>query len=883
MARSKFSTFKADTLRRLGIFTSNFHKWFITIFLGIKILLFVILSDIKNTMFFQTKTQFFSLFPNIKRSFLASLLLFLHSNFLFAQYEISGIVTDVYDEPLAFVNILINNKVTDGVTTGIDGRFFIERKEPINQLKFSYVGYENQTLGLSDNREESLKVVLKVASVGIEEVTVLAGENPAHRIIKKVVKNRDFNNPEKQEGYRCNTYNKVVFDWMPNQEAIAKLGVDSLAPKKRKGLWGKYQQKRYSRVDELSKQRQEHYLFLMESVTDRKHKAPQDLQEIVLHNRVSGFSHPSFAALANAIQPFSFYKEHLDVLDKSYLNPISPGSTTAYYFSIQDTLYHGKDSTYIIHFKSRKGKKFDALTGLLYINTKGYAIQNVIAEPEDPAFVSLKIEQEYSLVGEETQYWFPTALNFELHVEEYPDPLMGLKISGKSHVSNVQVNPKWEKKAFAGDSWMLEEDAHLSSDSFWLASRPFPLTKKELLTYEVVDSIGKKKHFDQFLKGAEALMTGKWPIGKIDFLLDEVLSLNEYEDIRLGAGFETNDRFSKWFSLMAYGGYGFEDKAWKYGGGLRFHLLPQDKLLLTYEYNKDLAEAAALFTVDNNIFSNRFYAERMNEMEAQRIALRGQSLSFLSFDLSLEKSDWRPGFDYRFQEGDVAQTAFSYSTLGLYFRYAFGEQTINIMGSRFVTESYFPILELAYSRGLKTLNGEFSYNRISAAITQFFPIRRFGEISYRLEAGMIDEAVPFHQLYTSNTLANDSWFNIIDNSFQTLAPYEFTSDRFAHFYFSYEMAGPLIKTKYFRPRISLLQNIGYGDLEHPELHKGIPIKAMEKGHFESGVRVGNILRIPYLKIAYIGLGAGVYYRYGAYQLEEVKDNFAYNFVLDFSF
>jgi hypothetical protein len=205
------------------------------------------------------------------------------------------------------------------------------------------------------------------------------------------------------------------------------------------------------------------------------------------------------------------------------------------------------------------------------------------------------------------------------------------------------------------------------------------------------------------------------------------------------------------------------------------------------------------------------------------------------------------------------------------------------MGSRLATASYFPILELSYNRGLKAFNGEFSYNRISAAISQFFPVRRFGEISYRLEAGIIDGAVPFHQLYTSNTVANDSWFIVIDNSFQTLAPYEFTSDRFAHFYFSYEMAGPLVKTKYFRPRISLLQNIGYGNLDHPERHKGIPIKTMEKGHFESGVRVGDILRIPYLKIAYIGLGAGVYYRYGAYQLEEMEKNFAFNIVVDFSF
>ncbi|MFK7808857.1 MAG: DUF5686 family protein, partial [Saprospiraceae bacterium] len=762
---------------------------------------------------------------DFKSSYFFLFFYFIGLNGLFAQQKVSGIVTDVYGEPLAFVNIIINNNATNGLTTGIDGRFSIEQEEVLEQLELSYVGYENQVRSLTGGEKMPLQIQLKLAAVGIEEITVVAGENPAHRIIRKAVENRSLHNPEKRNGYQCKTYNKMVFDWMPNQEAIEKLQTDTLGGKRRKGIFGKYDDKRFSRVDELSAQREHHYMFLMESVTERKFKKPQTINEVVLQNKVSGFKHPSFAAIANAIQPFSFYEEHLNILEKSYLNPISPNSMASYYFSIQDTLYSNADSIFIIQFEPKKGKIFDALKGLLYINTNGYAIQNVLAEPDDPAFINLKIEQQYHLIDQ--RFWFPEELNFEFKAEQYPDELMGIKISGKSYVSDVKINPQWNKKDFNGDSWILDNKANLATDSFWLASRPFTLSEKEKQTYVTMDSIGQEKHLDQFLKGAEALASGRWRLGKVDFLVSEVLSFNEYEDVRLGGGFSTNEFFSKWIELYAYGGYGFEDKAWKYGGGLTFNLLPNDKLQFHYKYKDDLNQDANLFSIDNNIFTNRFYAFRMSQVKEHQLALNGRNWSFLQFDVSLKKTDWQTGYDYQLVTDDFETDQFSITNLELYLRYAFGEQTVNFMGSRASTQTNFPILEFSYSKGLKILNGDYDFDRFTAAITQTFPIRRFGNIRYRIEAGLVEGAVPFNQLFTSNVVANDSWFIIIDNSFQTLVPYEFTSDRFAHLFFEYEMAAPLYRTEYSQPRVSLLQNMGFGSLLKTDVHREISIQTME--------------------------------------------------------
>lgn len=51
--------------------------------------------------------------------------------------------------------------------------------------------------------------------------------------------------------------------------------------------------------------------------------------------------------------------------------------------------------------------------------------------------------------------------------------------------------------------------------------------------------------------------------------------------------------------------------------------------------------------------------------------------------------------------------------------------------------------------------------------------------------------------------------------------------------------------------------------------------------FESGLLVDDILRLNYMNIGYLGLGAGVLYRYGEYSNEKVEDNLAIKFSMTF--
>ena len=59
---------------------------------------------------------------------------------------------------------------------------------------------------------------------------------------------------------------------------------------------------------------------------------------------------------------------------------------------------------------------------------------------------------------------------------------------------------------------------------------------------------------------------GKIPVNIVDVDLLRLFSYNQYENVRLGAGLQTNEKFIKWLSLGGWAGYGFGDKQWKYGG-----------------------------------------------------------------------------------------------------------------------------------------------------------------------------------------------------------------------------------------------------------------------------------------------------------------------------
>lgn len=802
----------------------------------------------------------------------------------YASYPVEGKVIDrATQEPLAFVSIVIKGTQTVAYTN-IEGKFRISSETPITTLVFSYVGYRR--VELTADGSHSMLVMMEAVDHQLREVSVVAGENPAHRIIRRASQNRKLHNPSQISAYACTIYSKTSYDLVRHHLAGKdSLGTDSL--KAKRTTVKADSTTKDSALFFLDRLIDQSHVFMLESVYERNYLAPGHLNETVIATKASGLKHPSFSTSATDLQPFSFYDDLFHMLDKDYLNPIAAGSTSKYFFLLEDTLYQGLDSVYIISFRPLKGKNFNGLQGVLYINTQGYAIQNVIASPHDKGLLELKIQQQYQLA--DNRQWFPQQLNYELYFRNYPSKDMGMKLTGKSFIKEVRLKPALKKRDFGFATVTMAPEAAFHDSTYWKANRHDTLDTKERLTYHLLDSLGTELHFDRKLKTLEALTTAQLPVSVFNIDLNRVLRFNDYETLRFGFGAHTNDRLSRWFSVGGYAGYGFRDKVIKYGGDAKVNFKQNSKdYYLQYSYSDDIEEPgnSRYFYTAINLTRN-LLAYRMDHVIRQEVCLNFRALKYLTMNVALSQSQRSPNYPYTFYE-DVFSLplapVFHSTELGLKGRYAYQEKLVQSFGQMISSGSTYPILHFAYTSGFKTPGlGDYRFNKLSAGIEKTWTLKNFGKTNLLLEGGKLEGIAPYPYLFQGKGSFTQDGYLFVRHTFQTMGLYEFLSDEYVNVFLSHNFGSLLFKTEKFRPEILIFTNAGYGALRDSSRHRDLAFKTMEKGYYESGLMINNIIRANYFNVCYLGLGGGAFMRYGAYAYPKWEDNMAYKLSLTVTF
>ena len=779
----------------------------------------------------------------------------------FAQQLIEGQVKDADSkEPLAFVNLIFNNNSRLGVSTNIEGKFSYSSSVKISSITLKYVGYASKTIQVSST-QNFVTIELSKTSVKLDEVVVVAGENPANRIIREVIKNRDLHNPEKLKSFSYSSYNKTIFDYKFNASNIS----DSAQARVNKKLKGGH-------------------VLVMESATERKFLGPDLTQEVILGSRVSGFTNPTFTAIATDFQPFSFYDDNIKILDQNYLNPISGGSLSKYDFRIEDTLFYEVDTTFILSFKPKKGKNFDGLVGELYISTKGYAIKNVLAQPAEKGFIDLNIQQEYSLVNGEN--WFPSQLSFEISAKHYPTKAIGFSGNGKSFISEVVINPELNRSDFSATAVKSMDDATKKDSLFWQTVRPKPLTKREEITFKVVDSIGKKEKFDLLLTAGEKIAVNKIPLGFADVDLANTVVVNKVENFRLGLGLFSNERLSKTFTLGGFGGYGLRDKTWKYGGTMEYVKPGETEFQVKVGYLNSLLEVGRsnLDLFEGSLYGFRsFLAARMERVEQIKLTSGIRLFNYLKVKASVSQSAISP---YAIDPSIFAPPAtfadFQNLESNITIRYSYGERLVQTLGRNMSLGSKYPVFLFSWSHGLAGEYGDWSYNKLEASIGYKVFNKNLGETKFKARGGYVNSPLPYGLLFTGEGSFDKQFGIVIEDFFQTQKPYEFLSDQYLSLFVSHNFGSLLFKVKKFAPDIVVSQNAGWGSLSPINAQFGVDYSSKEKGFFESGLQLQNLVKLNYLNVAYLGFGFGAFYRWGHYSSSSSMENLALKISINFT-
>jgi hypothetical protein len=778
--------------------------------------------------------------------------------------------------PLAFVNITYLAS-GQGTVSNIDGAFSISPSRKIDFLKFSYVGYHPVFIPKGDIRPgETLLIELRQKAYDIAEVRILPGINPAHRIIRLASDNRKVNNPEKQRSFSYTAYSKMFFTM--DIDSMYRRGRDSIPP-----------EVDTSRRD-LEEFLEKKHLFVMEFVSERKFKPPDKNKEVVTASRVSGFRDPSFTMLASQIQSTSFYDELIMIWDKKYLNPISSGSTRRYLFMLEDTMFTEQmDSLFVISYRPLKGRNFDGLKGILHINSRGYAIQNVIAEAaETKGIFRIRIQQKYEYLA--GRQWFPVQLNTDIilspnNTEANGQPVRLLGI-GKSYLSDIKLDPEFKNREFDHIELEVEDGAHKQEEDYWSLYRVNPLTRKDSNTYHFIDSVGEQVHLDRTLKVFETFAAGYIPIGFLNLDYRSLIHWNQYEGFRLGAAAETNDKLAWWFSLGGKVAYGTGDKRLKYGGHLTFNLNYRKDAWLTFKYDNDVEETAGFRFIDrppitsSAVFRSFLIAEK-DIREERALELQFPFLRYVKINTYLSQATRLVTSDYRYMAGTPGEEQetdrFPITETGILMRYAHKEKFLETpRGNRLSLGTSYPVLYANIRWGLPLLGGEYEYTKVEAKVTKTFISKSLGDTKIALAGGWADRDLPYPLLYAG--IGSYTAFSIeTENSFATMRLNEFVSDRFVNVFFQQDFGKLLFSSGQFQPGIVLATNAGFGKLSHNDRHVNLDHAAYEKGYFESGVLFNNLLRHWF-----IGYGLGVFYRYGPYSLPKTIDNFAFKFTVRFN-
>ncbi len=804
-----------------------------------------------------------------------SVLIFLLFRFVIGDgqgIEIRGRVTDAEShKPLAFVN-LITEDGKYGTVTDIEGNFSLTLPEKVCCLRVSYVGYGSLLYHI-DYSGPLQDIRLLYKPVSLQEVTVSPGVNPARRIIRLAINNRKRNDPEKLEKFSYISYDKMIFT----------VDADSL-------LTGDT-----TRLDssELKLRRflEKQNLFMMETVTRRLYIKPALNQEKVLATKVSGFRDPIIVFMISRLQSTSFYRDRIEILTRSYVNPVSPGSLKKYVFLMEDTVIRAPgDTTYIISYRPGRNTKFEGLKGFLSINSRGWAIQNVKAEPaSDTSGILVRIQQAYTRID---TTWFPVQLNTDIIFTnanfENKGKAYNLVAHGTAYLKDIDLNPDIKKKDFGLHEVEIEPGATRKEEDFWQQNRTSPLTEKEKETYRVIDSIGRAENFDRYADIVQTLMTGSIPAGPLDIEMDKFMHYNDYEGFYLGAGVHTNRRFSKVIRLGGFGGYGFRDKTAKYGANVSVNLHKASESVLRFDYYyKVFASGGTSFAgekfrlTDVNDYS-AFFTKRMNITEGleAHYGFRIRPLRDFKWNLGFIRQNKKAFGNYLFTPYDATDTSqlyhFTLATAG--FRFAFREKIIETTRGPVSLGSDYPEVRFKYTRGLRGVwKGDFAYNRFDLSINGKVKTNYYGDLLWSIRGGLVSGNTPATQLFAAvGTYRNFTLY--APNAFSTMRTNEFLSDRYGSLFLTWDFRDLLIHAGKWKPRLLLVSHFIIGNISHPEYHVNYNFKTLSRGYYESGLVMRRLLYFNFTD-----LGLGIMYRYGPYRFPATKENFAYMFSLFYSF
>lgn len=798
-----------------------------------------------------------------------------------AQFQFKGKLIDIDSKrPVPFANIAaFKNGLIGGASSNLDGQFELQFPAQPDSIVITCVGYERNSL--TTFNQNIIYLVSK--DTKFSEVLILPGDNPALRIIRNTVNNKDKNNVEQFLTFSYEAYTLFNIDIEPvDDEKLSGISDSTTLT-----------------MLEFFKERQ---AFASETYSRFFHKPKGNRKELILGTKTSGMKNPMFSLFANQIQLFSAYTNPLVLFSTEYLNPLSENGMKGYFYILQDTTYLDKDTIFIIDFQPKLKSNFSSTKGTVYINSKDWSVNKIIFNFPNPFNINMDEAPDGSSTlnnsnspatnnfatiiitySQIDNLWFPNQVRTIYPIGQARKGIP-INIYNTSYFRNYRLKEHAENFKTGGATVRMNDGAIEMNDSLWSTVRSPNHDTRIDAAHTFLDTVEAFSSLDKFAELSQSLLEGKIKVKFLDIDINRVLSFNDFEGLRLGFGFETNERLIKPLRVGVYTGYGFRDKRWKYGGHLRWIILPLPQLQAKLSYNFDV-NATGIHNfqdptgrIDQGEFIRNAYVRKMDYVEAFRFDLGAYLYRSLHLNVGAAQKNVQTGYDYFFNYNPQTTSGnyFSVFETGAELLWRIKDRFIQVGSSRlYLSEPRFPIINLQYARGWDNIGlGAFAFDRMLFRISQQFRWMRLGRLFLRAEYQQTIGEVPLPMLIYTPGIFNRRFGVSALNIFETALPNEFIGDQLLSGFMRFEFNPWRIKKDKIEPIISLRFNLGWGKLKHVERHEQVDFKTMERGLYETGIVFDNIFRIGFGQY-----GFGVFYRMGPYADSNELRNFVFKLSL----
>lgn len=749
-----------------------------------------------------------------------------------------------------------------GTLSDSAGNFSMRLKSATDSLRFSCIGFKNATIPVKN--KSYIDAELQPEIFQLKEIAVKPGENPAFEILRKVVENKEKNNPQNIAYYALDRYEKTRFDLNHFTEKLKKNAI--LRPFD--FIWD-YADTTGDSVTFLP-------VLFSETASKVYHRSdPKTTKTYILATQTKGLKGPKIMKFAQDMNlETDVYSNFVTILEKQFPSPINDNFKLYYkYVLAGDTIY--EKSNYPcrkIYFKPQNIGDI-AFNGSIYVDTLSWGVVQVDLQFSIQANVNFVrnyyVQQHYA--KPDSLHWMlvKSELLGDFTVVENSSELTGF-FGRKLLVNrNITLHTVLDNQFYRNANLpVVLDSANETSEEKWSSLRPYGLNSYDRGVIKMTDSLARDKKFKKLAKTTLTVTNSWFPTDYVELgNIWTFYSYNLYEKSRIKIGFRSGKKMDKHMDYDGYAAYGFGDKQWKYGGHFTWNFGIKNnyhrKHALGIYYRHDLNQNGR--------------TENMIPLDHILTSLiRTDKLKFRTFNTDLQvfyERQWFAGLatritgfhkriqnygTYRFSTGmdsgnfgiveEMRDAGLQFS-----FRLNVGKPNTDArfgdgFGGRNVSDWPCFSGEFTWSRpGI--LGSSFGYQKARARVENRTRLRRLGYLDWMVEGGKMWGEAAWPLLFTPSAnqmvLGDKLAFNLMNYL-------EFVSDQYVTIQGEYHLDGLLLNyiplVKKLKWREFVFGKAYYGGLsksnnsntEYPMLYA---TQAIGRPYYEVGFGLENIFKI----------------------------------------